>query len=93
MTVDYLFRKWDLDVICLQEVDTKLRQRLFEQDKYFVFAPVDEAEDDQCIILLKKKLPLVPPYFAEHYQEEVREVIKVREAAHHAFNDFKSLQR
>jgi hypothetical protein len=42
MTVDYIFKKWDLDVINLQEANVKLRERLFEQDKYFVFAPAEE---------------------------------------------------
>lgn len=60
MTADYMFNKWDLDVICLQEVDVKLRNKLLEQEKYFVIAPVDEENDDQCVILLKRKLSLVP---------------------------------
>jgi hypothetical protein len=88
MTVDCLFKKWDLDVVCLQEVNSKLRERLLEQDKYFVFAPVDESETDQCIILLKKRLPFVPAYFATHYQEEAAAIAAVRDATHRALHDF-----
>jgi exonuclease III len=91
--VDYLFNKWDLDVVCLQEVDTKLRERLRLNVKYFVFAPADEKEDDQCIILLKKKLPLVPSYFTEHYQEEESAVIEVKTAARRIFSDLQTFQR
>ncbi len=93
MTVDYLFKKWDLDVVCLQEVNPKLRERLLEQDKYFVFAPIDESETDQCVILLKKRLALIPDYFATHYQEDAAAVAVVRDATYRALHDFDSLQR
>jgi hypothetical protein len=39
---DCFFRKWDMDIINLQEVNPEFRKELFKQDKYFVFAPFDE---------------------------------------------------
>ena len=67
MTVDNFFKKWDLDIINLQEVEMKFRERLHEQDKYFVFAPTDMMDSDQSVLLVKKSLPLVPEYFRKYY--------------------------
>ena len=79
MTVDNFFKKWDLDIINLQEVEIKLRERLHEQDKYFVFAPTDMMESDQSVLLVKKSLPLVPEYFRKYYQMEMEALRHLRD--------------
>jgi hypothetical protein len=36
------------------------------------------ADPDQCVLLVKKGLPLVPEYFRTHYQSEMKAFKHIR---------------